>query len=131
MLIRLIIALMALSVSHIPRAATGDVRSQLREGLNFVWRQEGLRSLNFLAFASTFLGLQVTTFLAVFARDIFQTGAKGNSMLAAVSGAGAVTGALIVARCSCRSASGSRSLPLPSPPRSGWPTRCSSLPASS
>jgi MFS family permease len=95
--IAVIIALMSLSVSHIPRAATGDVRSQLREGLNFVWRQEGLRSLNFLAFASTFLGLQVTTFLAVFARDIFQTGAKGNSILAAVSGAGAVTGALIVA----------------------------------
>ncbi len=95
--IAVIIALMSLGVIHIPRAATGDVRSQLREGLNFVWRQEGLRSLNFLAFASTFLGLQVTTFLAVFARDIFQTGAKGNSMLAAVSGAGAVTGALIVA----------------------------------
>lgn len=95
--IAVIIALMSLSVSHIPRTVTGDVRSQLREGLNFVWRQEGLRSLNFLAFASTFLGLQVTTFLAVFARDVFQTGAKGNSILAAVSGAGAVTGALIVA----------------------------------
>ena len=95
--VAVIIALMALSVTHIPRPQVGDVRSQLREGLNFVWRQEGLRSLNFLAFASTFLGLQVTTFLAFFARDILRTGEIGNSILAAVSGAGAVTGALIVA----------------------------------
>ncbi len=95
--VAVIIALTSLSVTHIPRAAVGDMRSQLREGLDFVWHKEGLRSLTFLAFASTFLGLQITTFLAVFAKDIFQTGAKGNSILAAVSGAGAVTGALIVA----------------------------------
>ena len=95
--IAVIISLKSLSVCHIPRAAGGDMRSQMREGLNFVWRREGLRSLTFLAFASTFLGLQITTFLAVFARDIFLTGATGNSILAAISGAGAVTGALIVA----------------------------------
>jgi predicted MFS family arabinose efflux permease len=95
--IAVIIALHALSVRHIPRTVRGDLRSQLREGLSFVWQKEGLRSLTFLAFASTFLGLQVTTFLAVFAKDIFQTGAKGNSILAAISGAGAVTGALIIA----------------------------------
>jgi len=95
--IAVIFALHALSVRHIPRTVTGDLRSQMREGLTFVWRKEGLRSLTFLAFASTFLGLQVTTFLAVFAKDIFLTGAKGNSILAAISGAGAVTGALIVA----------------------------------
>ena len=95
--VAVIIALMSLNVTHLPRPKCGDMKSQLREGLNFVWRQEGLRSLNFLAFASTFLGLQVTTFLAFFARDILQTGAKGNSLLAAISGAGAVTGALIVA----------------------------------
>ncbi|MGE0104399.1 MAG: MFS transporter [Blastocatellales bacterium] len=95
--IAVIIALMSLSVGHIPRTYTGDMRSQLREGLNFVWHQEGLRSLTFLAFACTFFGMQVTTFLAVFARDIFKTGAQGNVELMAISGAGAVVGALIVA----------------------------------
>ncbi len=95
--IAVIIALMSLSVRHIPRASIGDMRSQLREGLNFVWHQEGLRSLTFLAFACTFFGMQVTTFLAVFARDIFRTGARGNAELMAISGAGAVVGALIVA----------------------------------
>ncbi len=95
--VAVIIALRSLNVIHLPRTQCGGVRSQLRDGLNFVWRQEGLRSLNFLAFASTFLGLPVTTFFAFFARDILQTGEKGNSILVAISGAGAVTGALIVA----------------------------------
>jgi predicted MFS family arabinose efflux permease len=95
--IAVIFALMSLSVMHIPRAVAGDMRSQLREGLNFVWHREGLRSLTLLAFAATFFGMQTSTFLAVFARDIFHTGAGGNARLMACSGAGSVTGALIVA----------------------------------
>src|SRR5262245_4598744 len=92
-----IIALMSLSVRHIPRAPVGGMRSQLREGLNFVWHQEALRSLTLLAFASTFLGMQVMIFLPAFARDIFRAGAAGNFHLVAISGVGAVAGALITA----------------------------------
>jgi predicted MFS family arabinose efflux permease len=95
--VAVIFALMSLSVRHITPTVKGDMRSQLREGLSFVWRREGLRSLTFLAFASTFFGMQLTIFLAVFARDIFRTGPGGNARLMACSGAGAVTGALIVA----------------------------------
>jgi MFS family permease len=95
--VAVIIALMSLSVRHIPRSHTGGMRSQMREGLNFVWHKEGLRSLTFLAFASTFLGMQVTIFLAAFARDIFKVGAEGNFRMVAVTGAGAVVGALITA----------------------------------
>jgi len=92
-----IFALMSLGVRHIPRPSTGGMRSQLREGLNFVWRREALRSLTLLAFASTFLGMQVMTFLPVFADDIFRIGAKGYFWLVAISGMGSVTGALIAA----------------------------------
>jgi predicted MFS family arabinose efflux permease len=92
-----IFALMSLSVRHIPRAPTGGMRSQLREGLNFVWHQEALRSLTLLAFASTFLGMQVMTFLPAFADNILRIGAKGYFWLVATSGVGAVTGALIAA----------------------------------
>jgi predicted MFS family arabinose efflux permease len=92
-----IVALMSLSIRHIPPASTGGMRSQMREGLNFVWHQEALRSLTFLAFASTFLGMQMTIFLAVFAKDIFKIGANGNFLMVAITGAGAVVGALIVA----------------------------------
>ncbi len=95
--VAVIFALMSLSVCHIPRTHSGGMRHQLREGLNFVWHQEALRSLTFLAFASTFLGMQVTIFIAAFARDIFKVGASGNFWMVAVLGAGAVAGALIVA----------------------------------
>jgi MFS family permease len=95
--VAVIFALMSLSVCHIPRTPVGGMRSQMREGLNFVWHREALRSLTFLSFASTFLGMQVTIFLAAFARDIFKVGAEGNFRMVAVSGAGAVTGALITA----------------------------------
>jgi MFS family permease len=95
--VAVIFALMSLSVRHIPRIQTGGMRSQMREGLNFVWHREALRSLTFLSFASTFLGMQVTIFLAAFARDIFKVGAEGNFRMVAVSGTGAVAGALITA----------------------------------
>jgi MFS family permease len=95
--IAVIIALMSLSASHIPPAPSGGMRSQLGEGLKFVWQKEALRSLTLLAFASTFLGVQITIFLAAFARDIFRTGAGGNFRLVASTGTGAVVGALIVA----------------------------------
>jgi MFS family permease len=92
-----IFALMSLSVRHIPRPSAGGMRSQLREGLNFVWHREALRSLTLLAFASTFLGIQVMTFLPAFADDILHIGANGYFWLVATSGVGSVTGALITA----------------------------------
>jgi MFS family permease len=94
-----IIALMSLNIRRVPReaVAASGLRSEMGAGLSFVWRNEALRSLTFLSFVSTFLGMQLVAFFAVFAADIFHTGAKGNSTLIAVSGAGAVAGALIVA----------------------------------
>lgn len=95
--IAVIIALMSLRLDSLPRGQSGNIRSEMREGLAFVWHQEGLRSLTLLSFASTFLGMQMTTFFPIFAKDIFRTGVQGNLMLIGVSGAGAVVGALIVA----------------------------------
>jgi predicted MFS family arabinose efflux permease len=92
-----IFALMSLSVRHIPPAPSGGMRSQLREGLSFVWGQEALRSLTLLAFATTFLGMQVMTFLPVFADDIFRIGPQGYFRLLGITGVGSVTGALITA----------------------------------
>jgi MFS family permease len=92
-----IFALMSLSVRHIPAAPTGGMRSQLREGVSFVWGREALRSLTLLAFASTFLGMQLMTFLPVFADDIFHIGAHGYFWLVSLSGLGSVSGALITA----------------------------------
>src|SRR5262249_4052967 len=95
--IAVIIALMTLHVSYVPSGGNGNMRSELREGLGFVWHREALRSLTFLSFSSTFLGMQVTSFFMVFATDVFRTGVKGNFTLIMISGSGAVLGALIVA----------------------------------
>src|SRR5205085_2330855 len=56
-----IASLLSLNVAHIPRTNTGGMRSEMREGLSFVWHQEGLRSLTLLAFSCTFFGMQMTT----------------------------------------------------------------------
>jgi MFS family permease len=92
-----IFSLMMLNVHHIPRPKTGNMRSEMREGLLFVWHQEGLRSLTLLAFSCTFFGMQMTAFFAAFAKDIFQTGPDGNAVMISISGAGAVLGALAMA----------------------------------
>jgi predicted MFS family arabinose efflux permease len=92
-----ILALMALKVRHIPPAPSGNMQSALHEGLSFVWHQEGLRSLTLLAFSCTFFGAQMSVFFAAFAHDVFHTGPKGNATMIAISGAGAVVGALLMA----------------------------------
>ncbi len=92
-----IVALNSLRVEHIPRQSSGNVRTQMSDGLRLVLGNEGLLSLTFLAFVSTFFGLQITAFFPYFARDIFLTRETGNSILSAISGIGGVTGALVVA----------------------------------
>jgi MFS family permease len=99
--VAVIIALSSLSVQHIPRAATGklhrELGGELNSGLAFVGRQEALLSLTLLAFTTAFCATQLITFLPVFAKDIFHTGVEGYSSLLSTSGAGAVTGALLIA----------------------------------
>lgn len=98
--VAVMIALISLRVRHVARPASEERsrwHSDLRTGLRFVAHNEALRSLTILSFASAFFGTQLTTFLAVFAEQIYHTGASGYSTLLSTTGAGAVTGALIVA----------------------------------
>jgi len=98
--VAVIFALTALHIRSIPRPEgkrTTNWRGELRTGLKFVSRYEALRSLTILAFASAFFGTQLTTFLAVFAQQVYHTGASGYTTLLSTSGAGAVAGALVVA----------------------------------
>ena len=70
---------------------------ELRGGLRYVKRTPTIPPLIVLAFATTFLGMPVLTLLPVFARDIYPAGVGEYSRLMAFSGAGAITGSLIVA----------------------------------
>jgi predicted MFS family arabinose efflux permease len=92
-----IVSLSMLRVKTIPDAPTQGMRHALREGINFVWHQEALRSLTLLAFSCTFFGMQMTGFFAALAEKVFHLGAKGNATMLSVSGAGAVAGALVMA----------------------------------
>jgi MFS family permease len=92
-----IIAILLLHVRHIPVAPGRRIREELKGGLAYVRRQPALIGLTILAFATTFLGNPLLTFLPLFANDIFGGGVVQYTRLMACAGAGAVTGALVVA----------------------------------
>jgi predicted MFS family arabinose efflux permease len=69
----------------------------MRQGFRFVFTRKALLLLTFLAFAGTFLGMPIITFLPVVASTIFSLGAKGYSYLLTAYGVGSVAGALLVA----------------------------------
>ena len=92
-----IFSLMTLRVGYIPQGKGDGMRVEMLEGLKFVWHKEALRSLTFLSFGATALGMQAMAFSAVLATDVFRTGPGGNATLISISGIGSVVGALIVA----------------------------------
>jgi MFS family permease len=69
----------------------------LKSGFAYVRSQPGVIGLIVLAFATTFLGTPVLTFLPLFAQDVFHGGVNQYTQLMAFAGGGAVTGALVVA----------------------------------
>jgi MFS family permease len=92
-----IVALLSLSVKHIPPAERRPLVHELKGGLRYVRGEPSIIALTILAFLTTFLALPLLTFLPVFAREIFGGDVGRYSEMMAYSGAGAVTGALVVA----------------------------------
>ncbi|HEY6359612.1 MAG TPA: MFS transporter [Vicinamibacterales bacterium] len=92
-----IAAILSLHVRHMPVPTTTRMHQEMKSGFDYVRRQPGLVGLIILACATTFLGTPVLTFLPVFAQDVFRGGVSQYTQLMAFAGAGAVTGALVVA----------------------------------
>ena len=92
-----IVALLSLTIKHIPPTERKPIMHDLKGGLVYVRSQPAIVALTVLAFLTTFLGLPLLTFLPIFARDIFHGGVGRYSTMMAFSGAGAVAGALVVA----------------------------------
>jgi MFS family permease len=84
-----IVALLSLTIKHIPQTERKPIMQDLKGGLAYVRSQP--------AIVTTFLGLPLLTFLPIFARDIFHGGVGRYSVMMSFSGAGAVVGALVVA----------------------------------
>ena len=92
-----IAAILALRDVHVPPAATTRMVDQLKDGLRYVKRSRALVTVTVLGFTGAFLGLPLLTFLPVITRDVFKEDVTFYTYLMTCSGAGAVTGALIVA----------------------------------
>ena len=70
---------------------------EMKAGFDFVMKRRTLLLLTFLAFAGTFLGMPIVTFMPVVAKDIFALDATGYASMLTVYGVGSVVGALLVA----------------------------------
>jgi MFS family permease len=92
-----IAAILALHVIHVQPATVERMRDQLKGGLRYVRDHPQLVTLTILGFVSAFLGLPLLTFLPVIAKDVFRQDVGFYTQLMTFSGAGAVTGALVVA----------------------------------
>jgi MFS family permease len=92
-----ILALMSLSVAHIPPADRKPIVHELKSGLVYARSEPAIVALTVLASMTTFLGLPLLTLLPIFAREIFHGDIGRYSHMMAFSGIGAVTGALVVA----------------------------------
>ena len=92
-----IMALLSLHVKHVPGTRRESVFHELQIGISYVRREKTILALLILSGITTFLGFPLLTLLPIFARSVFGQGVEGYSTLMAFSGAGAITGALIVA----------------------------------
>jgi MFS family permease len=92
-----IAAILALRDIHVPPTSTVSIVDQMKDGLRYVRQSHNLKAVTLLGFIGAFLGLPLLTFLPVITRDVFNQDVGFYSRLMTFSGAGAVSGALIVA----------------------------------
>jgi MFS family permease len=92
-----IAAILSMHIRHIAAPTTTRMREELKSGFAYVRQEPGLVGLIVLAFATTFLGTPILTFLPLFAQNVFGGGVTQYTQLMAFAGAGAVAGALVVA----------------------------------
>jgi MFS family permease len=92
-----IVALMSLTVKHIPPVERKPILHELKGGLAYARSEPTIIALTVLASMTTFLGLPLLTLLPIFAREIFLGDIGRYSHMMAFSGIGAVIGALVVA----------------------------------
>jgi predicted MFS family arabinose efflux permease len=95
--IAVIITLFMIQVKFVPPTSRPSVLKSMGEGIRFISQREGLAPLVVLAFSTTLLGFSITGFLPVIVQTIFHRGPETYQLLLICSGAGSITGALLVA----------------------------------
>jgi MFS family permease len=90
-----IVALLAMKIQKIERKpSTESPWRSLLQGFRFAMHDRPIRSALLLMSLLSFLGLQYTVFMPIFANDILHGGARGLGLLMSAAGVGAVLGAL-------------------------------------
>jgi len=95
--VAVIIALMMIHVPKVKMEESTGMLDEMKVGFRFVASKRSLLLLTFLAFAGTFLGMPIVTFLPVVAKSTLGLDARGYSWLLTAYGLGSVAGALLVA----------------------------------
>jgi predicted MFS family arabinose efflux permease len=92
-----IASLLAIHVPFVPAKSQVSVFASMREGLNAIRRGPGMMGMIALAFWMAMLSYPLSTFLPVFAKDVFHGSSMTFTVLLSVYGAGSVLGALMIA----------------------------------
>src|ERR1700687_247259 len=92
-----IVCLLIISARFLPDRSTESVFGSLKQGIQFVRRQESMEALIVLAFCMTALSLPMRTYLPVFVKDIFHRGPETYGNLLSCMGFGSICGSLMVA----------------------------------
>jgi predicted MFS family arabinose efflux permease len=95
--IAVIWSLYIIKVGYVPAKSSEPILESMKKGIRFIRAREGMEPLIVLAFLMTLLGVPLTVFLPVFAREVFQQGPTTYTLLLVCSGTGSVAGAVIVA----------------------------------
>jgi MFS family permease len=95
--VAVIISLIVIRVRFVAPKTQTSVLKSMKEGIRFIRDREGLTPLVVLAFCTTLFGFSLTGFLPVIVRTIFHGGPETYELLLVFSGAGSVSGALLVA----------------------------------
>jgi predicted MFS family arabinose efflux permease len=90
-------SLLAIRVSFTPAKTNLPVLSSMKEGITAIRHRSGMTGMIALALGMTMLSYPLTTFLPVFAKDVFHGSPTTFTSLLAVYGAGSITGALLIA----------------------------------
>jgi predicted MFS family arabinose efflux permease len=96
-ILAVIVAILLLHVRHTPPTAKTRMHHELKSGFEYARTHPALLSLAVLGFSATFLGGPLLTFLPLFAQNVLHGGVTQYTHLMSFAGAGAVTGALVVA----------------------------------
>ena len=94
------VAMFAVRVPPIARAARGSMVQNLVEGIGYVVRNQIFTVLILLTFLNSFFGMSFVILLPIFATDILRVGPEGLGEMHAAAGVGAVVMALVAAAMS-------------------------------